>query len=135
PVSSLEETAAGQVGYECCTFRGSLNALDAKTGAVIWKTYTMPESQVLGKTAAGLALWGPSGVGIWTAPTIDVKRSIVYATTGNTYSGPMQPTSDAIVAFDLKSGTIKWIKQLTAQDVFGCRAGSANCGERAGPDA
>jgi polyvinyl alcohol dehydrogenase (cytochrome) len=135
PVSSLEETAASQPGYECCTFRGSLNALDAKTGAVLWRTFTVPEPAVLGKSAQGVSLWGPSGVGVWTAPTIDAKRGVVYAATGNTYSGQMQPTSDAILAFDLKSGAIKWIKQLTADDVFGCRAGSANCGERAGPDA
>jgi len=134
PVSSMEETAASQQGYECCRFRGSLNALDVKTGAVVWKTYTAAEPQSVGKNAAGVALWGPSGVGIWSAPTIDVKRGLVYAGTGNTYSAPMQPMSDAIVAFDLETGTVKWIKQLTAQDVFGCRAGSANCGEKAGPD-
>jgi polyvinyl alcohol dehydrogenase (cytochrome) len=135
PVSSIEESGAGQPGYECCTFRGSLNALDAKTGAVLWRTFMVPEPQAAGKNAAGGTLWGPSGVGIWTAPTIDVKRRVVYATTGNTYSTPVQPTGDAIVAFDLETGKIKWIKQVTAQDVFGCRAGSANCGEKPGPDA
>jgi polyvinyl alcohol dehydrogenase (cytochrome) len=134
PVSSMEETAASQQGYECCTFRGNLNAIDVKTGAVVWKTYLTPPAQAAGKNAAGVALWGPSGVGIWSAPTIDVKRGLVYAGTGNTYSAPAQPTADAIVAFDLKSGAITWIHQLTAGDVFGCRAGSANCGEKAGPD-
>jgi polyvinyl alcohol dehydrogenase (cytochrome) len=134
PVSSMEETAASQPGYECCTFRGSLNALDAATGAFVWRTLMVPEAQPAGKNATGVALWGPSGVGIWSAPTIDVKRGLVYAGTGNTYSAPAQPTADAIVAFDLESGAIKWIKQLTAGDVFGCRAGSANCGEKAGPD-
>ncbi|HMB78748.1 MAG TPA: PQQ-binding-like beta-propeller repeat protein, partial [Vicinamibacterales bacterium] len=134
PVSSLEETAASQPGYECCTFRGSLNALDVKTGAIVWQTFLAPPPQPAGKNAAGIALWGPSGVGIWSAPTIDVKRGLVYAGTGNTYSAPAQPTSDAIVAFDLKSGTITWITQLTVGDVFGCRVGSANCGEKAGVD-
>jgi polyvinyl alcohol dehydrogenase (cytochrome) len=134
PVSSMEETAASQQGYECCTFRGSLNALDVKTGATLWRTFMVPEAQAAGRNAAGVALWGPSGVGIWSAPTIDAKRGLVYAGTGNTYSAPAQPTADAIVAFDLKSGAIKWIHQLTAGDVFGCRAGSANCGETAGPD-
>ena len=134
PVSSMEETAASQQGYECCTFRGSLNALDVKTSTVVWRTFMVPEAQSAGRNAAGVALWGPSGVGIWSAPTIDVKRGVVYAGTGNTYSAPAQPTADAIVAFDLKSGAIKWIRQLTAGDVFGCRAGSANCGEKAGPD-
>jgi polyvinyl alcohol dehydrogenase (cytochrome) len=134
PVSSMEETAASQQGYECCTFRGSLTALDVKTGAIVWKTFMAPPAQPAGTNAAGLALWGPSGVGIWSAPTIDAKRALVYAGTGNTYSAPAQPTADAIVAFDLKDGAIKWIHQLTAGDVFGCRAGSANCGEKAGPD-
>src|SRR5438876_211067 len=97
PVSSMEETAASQQGYECCTFRGSLNALDVNTGAVLWKTYTAAEPQPAGKNAAGVALWGPSGVGIWSAPTIDAKRGLVYAGTGNTYSAPAQPTADAIV--------------------------------------
>ncbi len=134
PVSSMEETAASQQGYECCTFRGSLTAIDVKTGAVIWQTFLVPKAESAGKNAAGIALWGPSGVGIWSAPTIDAKRGLVYAGTGNTYSAPAQPTADAIVAFDLTSGAITWIRQLTAGDVFGCRAGSANCGEKAGPD-
>ena len=42
PVSSMEETAASQQGYECCTFRGSLNALDVKTGATVWRTLMVP---------------------------------------------------------------------------------------------
>jgi polyvinyl alcohol dehydrogenase (cytochrome) len=134
PVSSMEETAASQPGYACCTFRGSLSALDVTTGAVLWQTFLAPPARAAGTNAAGLALWGPSGVGIWSAPTIDAKRGVVYAGTGNTYSAPAQPTADAIVAFDLKSGTIRWIRQLTAGDVFGCRAGSANCGEKPGPD-
>lgn len=134
PVSSIEETSASQQGYECCTFRGSLNALDVKTGAVIWRTFMVPEPQAIGKNAAGVTLWGPAGVGIWSAPTVDVKRGLVYAGTGNTYSAPAQPTADAVVAFEMKTGSITWIKQLTTGDVFGCRAGSANCGEKAGPD-
>jgi polyvinyl alcohol dehydrogenase (cytochrome) len=135
PVASLEETAASQQGYECCTFRGSMSALDVKTGATVWRTFTVPEPRPMGANAAGVALWGPSGVGIWAAPTIDSRRHVVYGATGNTYSGPMQPMADAVVAFDLDTGAVKWTKQLTDDDVFGCRAGSANCGARSGPDA
>ena len=109
PVASIEETAASQQGYECCTFRGSLNAIDAGTGAVLWRTFTVPEPQAAGKSPAGVQLWGPSGVGIWSAPTIDAKRNLIYAATGNAYSTPAQPTADAIVAFDPTSGAIKWI--------------------------
>ncbi len=135
PISSLEETAANQPGYECCTFRGSLMALNARTGDVLWQTYTVGLPQVMGTNAAGTTLHGPSGVGIWSAPTIDVKRRIVYAATGNTYSGTAAaPTSDAIMAFDLATGVVKWTRQLTAGDIFGCRAGAPNCLEKVGPD-
>lgn len=135
PISSLEETAAGQPGYECCTFRGSLMALDARTGDVKWQTYTVGAAQPMGKNGAGTTLHGPSGVGIWSAPTIDVRRRVVYGATGNTYSGKVaEPTSDAIIAFDLATGAMKWTRQLTAGDIFGCRAGSTNCLEKAGPD-
>ena len=135
PVSSIEETGASQQGYECCTFRGSLSAIDVRTGRVIWKTYTVDEPRPVGKNAAGVTLWGPSGVGIWAAPTVDAKRGVVYASSGNTYSAPEQKTGDAVIAFELQTGRIKWVKQLTTADVFGCRAGNANCGEKAGPDA
>lgn len=134
PVSSLEETAASQAGYECCTFRGSLVALDAQTGEVVWQYFTVPPAQPLGKTPTGSTLWGPSGVGIWSAPTVDTKRSLLYVGTGNTYSAPEQPTADSIIAFDLETGIVKWSKQMTSGDVFGCRPGGANCGTKAGPD-
>src|SRR5262245_8831802 len=39
PVSSGEEVAAADPAYACCTFRGSVSALDALTGRVIWKSY------------------------------------------------------------------------------------------------
>src|SRR5690242_8412102 len=40
-VSSLEESVANHV---CCTFRGSVVALNADTGAMLWKTYTVPDN-------------------------------------------------------------------------------------------
>ncbi|HLF12991.1 MAG TPA: PQQ-binding-like beta-propeller repeat protein, partial [Gammaproteobacteria bacterium] len=44
PTSGVsEETAAAMPDYECCKFRGSLTALDAETGALVWKTYTVDE--------------------------------------------------------------------------------------------
>ena len=46
PISSLEETAAGQPGYECCTFRGSVVALRVHDGSNVWKTYLDRKSVV-----------------------------------------------------------------------------------------
>jgi polyvinyl alcohol dehydrogenase (cytochrome) len=135
PISSLEETAASQAGYACCSFRGSVAAIDIDDGHTIWKTYMVEPAQELGKTPQGVPLLGPSGVGVWTSPTVDRKRGLVYITTGNTYSGKTAaPTTDAILALDPRTGAIKWSKQLTTDDIFGCRAGAANCLEKAGPD-
>jgi len=137
PVSSYEEAQGADPQYPCCTFRGSVSALDAATGRVVWKTYMIPDaSQPRGKSTAGVTLYGPSGSGIWSAPTVDEKRRLLYVATGNTYSAPAQPSSDAVVALDLESGSIRWMKQVTPNDVFltGCRAGNPNCPETNGPD-
>ena len=145
PVASSEEGQGANPKYECCTFRGSLVALDAATGSLIWKTYTInAEAKPVGKNAAGVTRWGPAGAGIWSSPTVDPKRKVVYAATGNMYTEPQQPTSDAIMAFDLDTGAIKWISQVTEKDVFvvGCGAlavagtSGANCppAEELGPD-
>ncbi|HVS23158.1 MAG TPA: PQQ-binding-like beta-propeller repeat protein [Gammaproteobacteria bacterium] len=116
-----EETAAAMPDYECCKFRGSLTALDAKTGAVIWKTYTVDEPKLRGKSTTGKPLWGPAGAPIWSAPTIDAKRKLIYAATGNAYADPAPRTSDAIVAFDLATGKIKWVNQIMPDTwILGC---------------
>jgi polyvinyl alcohol dehydrogenase (cytochrome) len=136
PTSSYEEGGRSP-RYACCTFRGSLVALDAATGDVVWKTYTIAEEpRLLRMYADGTELRGPAGGAIWSAPTIDRKRGALYVGTGNTYSGAAQPTTDAILAFDLKSGRLRWSRQMapSTPDVFGCTPGDVNCGERPGPD-
>jgi len=98
----------------------------------------VPEPKPIRKSSAGKTPWGPSGAGIWSVPTIDRARGLIYAGTGNTYTAPQLDTSDSIVAFDLKTGRIKWTRQLTPKDVFisGCRPNSTNpiCPEEVGPD-
>jgi len=112
--SGGEEVAAGDPKYPCCTFRGSLAALDVATGRIVWKTYTVTDpAKETKKNSAGTQLFGPSGAGIWSSPTIDEKRKLVYAGTGNNYSDPPTHTSDAIVAFDIETGSMKWARQLT----------------------
>jgi polyvinyl alcohol dehydrogenase (cytochrome) len=137
PVSSYEEAQGANPQYPCCTFRGSVSALDAASGRVIWKTYMFPDlRRRRGTSSAGVPLWGPAGSGIWSAPTIDANRRLVYVGTGNTYSAPAQPSSDAVVALDLSTGSIRWMKQVTPNDVYvnDCRAGNPNCPEVNGPD-
>jgi polyvinyl alcohol dehydrogenase (cytochrome) len=136
PTSSYEE-GGKPPGYACCTFRGAIVALDAKSGEVIWKTYTIAEEpRLLRAYADGTELRGPSGGAIWSAPTIDSKRGALYVGVGNTYSGAAQPTTDAVLALDLKTGKLRWSRQMapSTPDVFGCTPGDVNCGERPGPD-
>ena len=140
PASSSEEGLAADGKYACCTFRGSLSALDAATGAVIWKTYTIPEEpKPTRKNRLGVQLTGPSGAAVWSSPTVDLDKGMVFVTTGDSYSDPAAATSDAFVAFDLKSGKLLWSRQITAGDAFtvDCdfpEAVRANCPTPAGPD-
>jgi polyvinyl alcohol dehydrogenase (cytochrome) len=137
PVSSYEESQGADARYACCTFRGSVVALDAATGAVVWKTYMIPEEpRARGTSTAGVTLWGPSGSGIWSAPTVDPARGALYVATGNAYTAPAHLSSDAVVALDLSTGAIRWTRQATPGDVYltGCRAGNPNCPDRNGPD-
>jgi polyvinyl alcohol dehydrogenase (cytochrome) len=125
PLTDGEEGPQSNPKFECCSGRGALVALDASTGHPIWKTYTISEAaQVTGKNAAGITTWGPSGASIWSAPTIDPERKLIYAGTGDNFSDPATNTSDAVIAFDMNDGKIVWIKQLTEDDVFnlGCNA-------------
>jgi polyvinyl alcohol dehydrogenase (cytochrome) len=137
PVSSYEESQGADPRYECCTFRGSVSALDAVTGRVIWKTAMMADPpRRRGTSTAGVPLWGPSGSGIWSAPTIDEGRGRLYVATGNAYSAPAHRSSDAVVALDLDTGAIRWMRQVTQGDVYlsNCRPGNPNCPETNGPD-
>ena len=116
-LSSYEEVGTASPDYECCTFRGSVLALDTETGEVLWKTYTVEEPRRRGVSSQGAPLWGPSGVGIWAPLTVDPARGVVYGATGNTFSEPSAPLGDAVVAFDMESGEIRWANQVTAVDV------------------
>jgi polyvinyl alcohol dehydrogenase (cytochrome) len=137
PVSSSEEVSAGRATYECCRFRGSVVALDAADGGLIWKRFAIAgEPQPTKKSTAGTQLWGPAGASIWSSPTIDVKRRLIYVGTGNAYSEPAAETANAILALDIATGAIRWTRQMTPGDVFvlGCQGKNPNCPEKVGPD-
>jgi polyvinyl alcohol dehydrogenase (cytochrome) len=134
-----EESIGATNNYPCCTFRGSVTALDTNTGEVVWKTYTVAESKPRGKNSAGVEMFGPSGGAIWSAPTIDVRRGLLYVGTGNGYSDPPQPGTDAIIAMDLKTGAVRWMKQVAGADnwAMGCLPKNPNnpaCPGELGPD-
>ncbi len=137
-VSSLEELFGGKAEYECCTFRGSVVALEAATGAVIWKTYTISDpAKPTTKNSVGTQRYGPSGAPVWSTPTIDLKRNAIYVATGDNYSDPATATSDAVLALDRSTGKLLWSRQITANDAYNLSCyvpGKANCPDANGPD-
>jgi polyvinyl alcohol dehydrogenase (cytochrome) len=138
PVASAEETGGAPSTYQCCTFRGSVAALDAATGRQVWKTYTITEEpRPTKKNAVGTQLLGPSGAGVWSSPAIDVRRNALYATTGDNYSAPASNMSDSFLALDLDTGRILWARQVTSGDAWNtsCRLpDKTNCPDTSAPD-
>jgi polyvinyl alcohol dehydrogenase (cytochrome) len=149
-VASMEEALAAFIpGYQCCTFRGSVVALDTETGRIRWKTATAPD------------IPGYSGNGVWgSLGAIDRSRRLLYVATGNNYSVPADVSAcvtaapnaaakqaclppdnyvDAVLALDLKTGRVRWASFAMPYDAWNlaCLPGFANaaaCPEEAGPD-
>lgn len=151
-IASIEELFAADAGYPCCTFRGSVVALDLHTGEILWQTYTVPELPGY----SGVAVWGPT-------PVVDSKRGQLYVTTGNNYEIPAEALScveanegdpeavaaciapdnymDSILALDLETGEVIWDLQALPFDAWTVAClfpddapASVNCTSPAGPD-
>lgn len=136
PVSSLEVIPAADPDYECCTFRGHLDAIDAKSGSVKWQFWAIPEEPQR-REKNGRVNYSPSGAPMWTSPTIDVKRGVLYAGTGENYSSPADANSDSIFAIDLKTGRRVWHRQTIEGDAWNVACmmeDNPNCPEERGPD-
>ena len=105
-----------QPNYSCCSFRGSLAALDLKTGQKQWQTYMITEPlQPTRKNANGIQMQGPAGAPVWASPTVDAKRGLVYVVTGDSYTDATTDGDDAIVAVEMKTGKVRWRNQVTDQ--------------------
>ncbi len=147
-VSSIEETLAKNPAYPCCTFRGSVVAVDARNGRMLWKTFDMPEN--------GGQVGGYSGGAVWQPPAIDPRRHSLFIGTGNNYSVPADvqacqnatPTAncaaandffDTALALDLKTGQIRWAHRLQGFDTWtiACQSPAGtnpNCPVPSSPD-
>lgn len=138
PISSWEEASARTLSYPCCSFRGSIVAMDANSGEVIWKTYTITEEpRPVKVNSQGTQLWAPAGAAVWNTPVVDAKRGAIYFGTGDAYTYPAAPTSDAIMALDMKTGENLWTFQVHPGDAYlvACQFDKTeNCPEEVGPD-
>ncbi len=138
PITANDEADALDPAYPCCRFRGGVAALDAADGSILWRGYTIQEEPKPTRVnSAGTQMFGPSGGGVWSAPTVDPRRKLVYAASGNGYSGPAVDGTDAVVAFDFDTGRRVWAAQALAQDIWLYRCeGKAvgNCPDPMGVD-
>lgn len=150
-VSSKEESYAINTTY-VPTFRGSVVALNLKTGAIIWQFKTVPSGY------AGGAVWGSN---IVVAPALGTE-GLVFAGTGNNYGLPAAVTTclneagvsasttlqydclgpndyvDAILALDMKTGALVWSRRFQGADTWtvGCLlTGLPGCPVPEGKDA
>jgi polyvinyl alcohol dehydrogenase (cytochrome) len=130
PVSSWEESLADAKDYACCTSRGLVAALRIQDGSEVWRTYTIPEKP----KPIGNNRYGPSGASVWSAPTLDPKRGLLYVTTGDNFSEPATSMSDSIIALELSTGHVAWSKQTTARDIFSSACWAAKMNNCPGPD-
>jgi polyvinyl alcohol dehydrogenase (cytochrome) len=138
PMSSTEVINAYNTDYECCTFRGGIVALNSKSGETIWRFHTVPEPKRTSKNSKGADRYGPSGAPVWSSPTVDAKRGLLYFGTGENYSSPATDKSDSIIALRLDTGAVEWVQQTIAGDAWNAACGKngtqVNCPEEDGPD-
>lgn len=145
-VASLEEGIAANPSFACCSFRGSMAAVDAGSGAIRWQTYTVPVGY------SGGAIWGSHAA-------LDPDRNTLFIGTGNNYSTPTDPAYlscvaggrsgpsclspddhvDSILALDMATGAIKWSHRVASQDDWNVACfygppGYNNCPSPEGPD-
>jgi polyvinyl alcohol dehydrogenase (cytochrome) len=152
-VASYEEDLSSVPGYPCCSFRGSVVALDQATGKKLWQTFTVEPN--------GGATDEFSGGAVWEPPAIDASRGLLYVGTGDNYTVPSSnkncemsheangsPTLctnpgdhfDSVVALDLKTGKIKWSTKVKEYDtwildcLFPAPAGATHCPAPSGGD-
>ncbi len=138
PVSLYEVILAADPEHECCKAHGALSKLDAMTGEIEWTTHTTTEASPQRINKDGIQQWGPSGAPIWSTPTIDEKRGLLYVGTGQNASFPATAYSDSVIAMDLVTGAIKWHMQATAGDTYNAACSrfpkGENCPKWVGPD-
>ena len=131
PVSSNESSAAADPDYRCCSFRGKVIALDAASGRLLWRSDSIIGERRPGRLKEnGERILGPAGAAIFSSPTIDAKRGVLYVGTGNAYTSHRETGSDAVHAMNLSDGRRRWSRQVLAGDAWigGCTGESrGNC--------
>jgi polyvinyl alcohol dehydrogenase (cytochrome) len=119
-------SASGASGPQA-TFRGAIVALNAQTGRILWRSYSLPDNGGVPGGYAGATMFSP--------PAVDVADGLVFGTFGQPYTEPASVTAchaahggftesceqpgsylKSIVAFDLKTGEPQWSYRVQGHD-------------------
>ena len=144
PLTSMEVVSGNAPNYECCKGSGMVVAVNADNGDEVWRHRVIKEKATAQElSSTGTMKYGPSGAPVWSSPTIDAKRGLLYIGTGENNSFPTTSSSDALQALNLKTGELVWNYQATSGDAYVIGTFSedgssmepcANCPDPTGPD-
>ncbi|GAA3438755.1 PQQ-binding-like beta-propeller repeat protein [Kutzneria kofuensis] len=115
--TSNGENSTNDVSVPCCRFRGHVDSIDAATGKLAWRYYTVPPPQQIGTWPSGAARYEPSGVGVWGSPVVDPRTHTLYVGTGENYSGH-GGDFDTLLALDTSNGRVRWKQQVQPYDTW-----------------
>ncbi|MDE0064237.1 MAG: PQQ-binding-like beta-propeller repeat protein [Gammaproteobacteria bacterium] len=112
----------------CCTFQGTVTAFDTRSGRRLWQARIIDEPlRELGPSPSGTMRYGPSGGSVWSVPTVDAGRGLLYVGTSNQKTGPPIPESDAVVALDLRTGAKQWVRSFAPPRFGGLDIWNGGC--------
>jgi len=122
PLALRDRVIVGMSGGEYGV-RGFLDAYDPKTGARLWRFWTVPGPGEPGHETWRGDSWKTGSAATWTTGSYDANLNLIYWGTGNPgpdYDGDVRKGddlySDSLLALDATTGKLKWHFQFTPND-------------------
>ncbi|HTS46950.1 MAG TPA: PQQ-dependent dehydrogenase, methanol/ethanol family [Bryobacteraceae bacterium] len=129
PLLVKDKVIVGEAGGDGA-FRGFLTALDAKTGRLAWRFYTIPGAGEKGNETWKGDSWKYGGGATWMTGSFDRDLNLLYWGIGNAasdmysanrFSGEGEGANlytGSVVALDADTGKLKWYYQEIPKDVW-----------------
>ena len=123
PLAVDGKVIVGVAGAEA-GIRGFLDAYDARTGELLWRTHTVPAPGEPGSETWEGDSWEHGGGSTWLTGSYDPELELIYWGIGNPapdWNGDVRPGDNlftcAVIAFDAETGEMRWHFQFTPHDV------------------
>lgn len=93
-------------------YRGGFLAFDRQTGAQIWRFEVDVQAAATGQNR---------GCGdVWSSPAVDTKLDMVFFGTADCDEQPLPPYHEAVIALDLRTGSLRWVYRPRETDPYKC---------------